>query len=68
MGTSETGRATLRVERGAAGEEELAAVALVLCSVLAARREQVPADREPPPAPSWRPERAAAVYRSPHSW
>jgi hypothetical protein len=67
MGTSDTGRATLRIERGAAGEEELAAVALVLCSVLAARREQA-ADREPAAAPSWRPERPAVVYRSPHSW
>ncbi|MFF1548874.1 acyl-CoA carboxylase epsilon subunit [Streptomyces sp. NPDC058291] len=59
----------LRVERGRADDDELAAVAVVLWSVLAGRaalsRPQEPfAD-----APSWRsPECAATQWRAPHCW
>lgn len=68
----------LRIVRGAAGEEELAAVTVVLCAVLAARCEDAAGDApEVPPGgaqgmaadvPPWRPERSAAAYRSPYSW
>ncbi|MFF0792346.1 acyl-CoA carboxylase epsilon subunit [Streptomyces spiralis] len=62
----------LRIERGRAGAEELAALAVVLCSLLAGRRAADAADtgREPPPGvPSWRrPEHSGAAYRSPYCW
>lgn len=58
----------LRIERGQADEEELAAVAVALCSVLARRRA---AAGGPPQAaaPAWRePQLPGSVYRCPHSW
>ncbi|MFD7094537.1 acyl-CoA carboxylase subunit epsilon [Streptomyces xanthophaeus] len=57
----------LRIERGWASDEELAAVTVVLCSVLAGRggEQDVP---EPQDAPLWRSEQATAAYRSPHNW
>ncbi|MFF4020787.1 acyl-CoA carboxylase subunit epsilon [Streptomyces sp. NPDC001843] len=62
---SSTG-AVLRVERGQATDEELAAVTVVLYSLLA---QGVDADAEQASdVPLWRPERAAAAYRSPYSW
>ncbi|MGW8066207.1 acyl-CoA carboxylase epsilon subunit [Streptomyces ziwulingensis] len=63
MGPSE---GVLRIERGEAGEEELAAVAVVLCAVLAARPEG--GGDAPPRIPSWRGERFGVLYRSPYSW
>ncbi|MER6983810.1 acyl-CoA carboxylase subunit epsilon [Streptomyces carpinensis] len=58
----------LRIERGRADEEELAALAVVLCSVLAGQ-EAADAGPEPADAPSWRrPERSGAAYRSPYCW
>ncbi|MGW1404408.1 acyl-CoA carboxylase subunit epsilon [Streptomyces sp. NPDC002405] len=58
----------LRIERGRVSEEELAAVTVVLCSVLAGR-ELEGSGQEPADAPSWRqPERSGAPYRSPHCW
>ncbi|MFJ5549833.1 acyl-CoA carboxylase subunit epsilon [Streptomyces sp. NPDC093225] len=58
---------TFRVERGSASDEELAAVTVVLCSLLAARDEEA-GDDQSPDAPLWRPERPSAGYRSPYSW
>ncbi|MCX4696853.1 acyl-CoA carboxylase subunit epsilon [Streptomyces sp. NBC_01408] len=67
MGVSGGEKFALRVERGRASDEELAAVTVVLCSVLAGRSEEW-GEGEPPDAPSWRPERASTAYRSPFSW
>ncbi|MFD0052771.1 acyl-CoA carboxylase epsilon subunit [Streptomyces sp. NPDC005047] len=58
----------LRIERGRADEVELAAVALVLCSVLAGRGAaaggEVSRDAPFPRSARW----TAAAYRSPRSW
>jgi acyl-CoA carboxylase epsilon subunit-like protein len=67
MGEVDAARLALRIERGHAREEELAAVTVVLCSVLAGRGEKSDEERSPE-VPLWRPGRAAAVYRSPYSW
>ncbi|NEB13865.1 acyl-CoA carboxylase subunit epsilon [Streptomyces coelicoflavus] len=56
----------LRIERGHAGEEELAALTAVLCSILAGQEDE--GEDASPDAPSWRPERPAGTYRSPYSW
>jgi Acyl-CoA carboxylase epsilon subunit len=58
---------TLRIERGRPDEEELAAVTIVLCSVLAAR-EAADTEHEPPDVPSWWLEPAGRTYRSPYCW
>ncbi|WP_256106173.1 acyl-CoA carboxylase subunit epsilon [Streptomyces sp. ODS05-4] len=64
-------RALLRVERGHADERELAALALVLCSLLAAGKAAEPTAPAPggeQSAVSWaRPERMLP-YRAPGSW
>ncbi|MEU2796374.1 acyl-CoA carboxylase subunit epsilon [Streptomyces sp. NPDC006863] len=59
-----------RVEHGRASDEELAAVAVVLCSLLAGRDEgkSGSGDARSPETPLWAPARAGAVYRSPYSW
>ncbi|CAL9327560.1 acyl-CoA carboxylase subunit epsilon [Streptomyces sp. Tu 3180] len=59
--------AVLRVERGRATREELAAVTAVLVSLLAAREADTGSGPAPGSAP-WRPERAAEAYRSPYNW
>lgn len=64
--------AELRVERGRADAEELAAVTVVLYSLLAGRGavDAVDAGQEQPAdVPSWRrPEWSGAAYRSPYCW
>lgn len=67
MGEPDSARFALRVERGHAKEEELAAVAVVLCSVLAGRGAQGGEERSSD-VPLWQSERATVVYRSPRSW
>ncbi|WP_411107593.1 acyl-CoA carboxylase subunit epsilon [Streptomyces sp. cmx-4-9] len=67
MSDADTGMLALRIERGRAEDDELAAVTVVLCSLLAARGADED-DGELPGSPSWRPERSAAAYRSPYSW
>ncbi|MFF8632025.1 acyl-CoA carboxylase subunit epsilon [Streptomyces werraensis] len=58
----------LRIERGSADEDELAAVVLVLCSVLAGRGG-ADAGRVSSGAPSRRrPQWPPVTYRSPRSW
>ncbi|MDN3271655.1 acyl-CoA carboxylase subunit epsilon [Streptomyces sp. MA15] len=58
----------LRIERGRADEDELAAVVLVLCSVLAGRGG-TGAGGVPSGAPSRRrPQWPPVTYRSPRSW
>ncbi|MGW2618434.1 acyl-CoA carboxylase subunit epsilon [Streptomyces sp. NPDC001500] len=59
----------LRVERGRADDDELAAVAVVLCSVLAGRAEATRRQEPLPDVPPWRrPERAGVQWRSPFCW
>lgn len=66
MVESDTGKFALRIERGSVSEEELAALTVVLCSVMAQRDE---ADGEElPDVPLWRRERSGAAYRSPYHW
>ncbi|MCF3136757.1 MULTISPECIES: acyl-CoA carboxylase subunit epsilon [Streptomyces] len=63
----ESGETVLRIERGRATDVELAAVAIVLCAMLAGRGES-DGDEQKPNVPLWRPERDAAAYRSPYNW
>lgn len=67
MGDSDTVKLVLRIERGCASDEELAAVTVVLCSLLPGQGEESGYEqaRDVPP---WRPERAGAAYRSPYGW
>ncbi|MEV0323692.1 acyl-CoA carboxylase subunit epsilon [Streptomyces sp. NPDC050658] len=62
------GAALLRVERGRATEEELAAVAVTLLSLAARRAGEGGGDAEPPGAGPWREAGDAGAYRAPHSW
>ncbi|MEZ0069943.1 hypothetical protein ABIA32_005991 [Streptacidiphilus sp. MAP12-20] len=57
----------LRIERGHADDEELAAVTTVLWAVLA-RRDEQQNDENAPGVPKWRPENPVGAYRSPYSW
>ncbi|MCJ0871810.1 acyl-CoA carboxylase subunit epsilon [Streptomyces sp. AP-93] len=66
MVESDTGKLELRIERGSVSEEELAALTVVLCSVMAQRDEA--GGEELPDVPPWRPERSSAAYRSPYHW
>jgi len=75
MGERDVAPFALRVERGRADDEELAAVAVVLCSVLAGRtaatgareREREQEREEPAAAPSWRrPAIPGSTWRSPY--
>ncbi|MET9857282.1 acyl-CoA carboxylase subunit epsilon [Streptomyces sp. NPDC006450] len=66
MVESDTGKFALRIERGSVSEEELAALTVVLCSVMA-QRDEVDGE-ELPDVPLWRRERSSAAYRSPYHW
>ncbi|MFD9024294.1 acyl-CoA carboxylase subunit epsilon [Streptomyces parvulus] len=84
MAEAGDGALSLRIERGRAGELEVAALTAVLCAVLAARRAGAGGGQGPPGglacrggpdvqggegAASWRrPGRGRAVHRPPHSW
>ncbi|MGW2835920.1 acyl-CoA carboxylase epsilon subunit [Streptomyces sp. NPDC001286] len=79
MGVAGMPPLALRVERGRADDDELAAVAVVLCSVLAGRQaaadaqeqeqEQEQEGEESAVVPSWRrPGRPGGPWRSPHCW
>jgi hypothetical protein len=58
----------LRVERGRAGPRELAALAAVLCAVLAARADGVREDDAAPVLPSWCRGGRAGAHRPPGAW
>ncbi|WNZ06363.1 acyl-CoA carboxylase subunit epsilon [Streptomyces sp. 11x1] len=58
--------AVLRVERGRATPEELAAVTVVLTVLLSAPGPE--ADSGQAESPLWRPGQARGGYRSPYSW
>ncbi|MFI8233813.1 acyl-CoA carboxylase subunit epsilon [Streptomyces sp. NPDC085900] len=73
MGVAGVPPLALRVERGRADDDELAAVAVVLCSVLAGRQAAADAQEqegeESAAVPSWRrPGRPGGPWRSPHCW
>lgn len=67
MGVLGAEKFALRIERGWASDEELAAVTVLLCSVLARRGEEQ-GEPELSDAPLWRPEQATETYRSPRDW
>lgn len=62
------GQALLRIERGQATEEELAAVAVALFSLVRGRGGPRAGDGGRRPGVLWRPGRWAGLYRAPHSW
>jgi hypothetical protein len=64
MSRSETPQAWIRVERGAAGAEELAALTAVLAALCG--RAPRPGPARAPAACGWW--RGAGGYRSPESW
>ncbi|MER5453130.1 acyl-CoA carboxylase epsilon subunit [Streptomyces sp. NPDC002764] len=70
MGERDVVPFALRVERGRADDDELAAVAVVLCSVLAGRTAAARGQQEreePAAAPSWRrPAIPGSTWRSPY--
>ncbi|GAA2125855.1 hypothetical protein GCM10009802_31460 [Streptomyces synnematoformans] len=72
MTVTESEDDAVRVERGNAEPEELAALAAVLVSVLAGRREHgdggAPDAARRPRAAQWRRWERLAAYRPPHSW
>ncbi|MFD8309283.1 acyl-CoA carboxylase subunit epsilon [Streptomyces sp. NPDC059690] len=73
MGAAGVPSLALRVERGRADDDELAAVAVVLCSVLAGRQAaaggQEPESEPLAAVPSWRrPGLVGGQWRSPHCW
>ncbi|MEU8654922.1 acyl-CoA carboxylase subunit epsilon [Streptomyces sp. NPDC048737] len=69
MGEADVTPLALRVERGRADDDELAAVAVVLCSVLAGRTAGTHGQEPLPVVPSWRrPGRAGTEWRSPYCW
>ncbi|CAL9271566.1 hypothetical protein SUDANB5_06867 [Streptomyces sp. SudanB5_2050] len=57
----------VRIERGRAGAEELAALTVVLYALMA-RRDEGPGGRERSGVAPWRPGRRAGAYRSPYCW
>ncbi|WP_055569883.1 acyl-CoA carboxylase epsilon subunit [Streptomyces atriruber] len=61
--------ALLRIERGQASDEELAALAVTLLSLAAGRPPGGPGTGTARrPADAWRPPEHARAYRAPHSW
>ncbi|MGW1537064.1 acyl-CoA carboxylase subunit epsilon [Streptomyces aureus] len=72
MGEADAAPLALRIERGRADDDELAALTVVLCSLLAGRRAHSGEAGEPqvPAAvPSWRrPQVLGSQWRSPHGW
>ncbi|MFD6619280.1 acyl-CoA carboxylase subunit epsilon [Streptomyces albidoflavus] len=66
-GTGHKG-AWLRVERGHATKEELAAVTVTLLSLAAGRSESNAEGDAGPPAASWGRREWMPAYRSPSSW
>ncbi|MFJ8150349.1 acyl-CoA carboxylase subunit epsilon [Streptomyces sp. NPDC096094] len=68
MGEPGASAFALRIERGLADEQEVAALTAVLYAVVAGRDAEA-AEREPADVPSWRPpECAGSAYRSPYCW
>ncbi|MGW7265914.1 acyl-CoA carboxylase subunit epsilon [Streptomyces sp. NPDC054842] len=68
MGERNSAGTALRVVRGTAGEEELAAVAVVLGALLSGRERGDDHPKEEPGTARWRQDGSQGAYRSPHSW
>ncbi|MEW2393545.1 acyl-CoA carboxylase subunit epsilon [Streptomyces venezuelae] len=68
MDATDGGTALLRVERGRASDEELAAVAVTLFSLVAGRPVGEAHSGPPRRVEAWRPLESARAYRAPHSW
>ncbi|RMI32470.1 acyl-CoA carboxylase epsilon subunit [Streptomyces triticirhizae] len=67
--TSETSDPRLvRVEKGAASDEELAAVTALLLARAAQRETPAEAGRPSQSTAGWRRLERASAYRAPHSW
>ncbi|MFI7320805.1 acyl-CoA carboxylase epsilon subunit [Streptomyces venezuelae] len=69
MDAAERRTALLRIERGQASDEELAAVAVTLLSLVVGRPpggDQMP--HVPRRIAAWCPPEPARAYRAPHSW
>ncbi|MGW7081812.1 acyl-CoA carboxylase subunit epsilon [Streptomyces sp. NPDC054871] len=71
MDGAESKDALLRIERGQATEEELAAVAVTLLSLAAGQRETEEDEEEESGGRSvalWRRRERTSAYQAPHSW
>ncbi|MDI3390594.1 acyl-CoA carboxylase subunit epsilon [Streptomyces sp. B-S-A8] len=68
MDRVESKDALLRIERGQATEEELAAVAVTLFSLAAAQNESQAADDGGRSVARWSRRERARAYQAPHSW
>ena len=69
MGEADLAPLALRVERGRADDDELAAVAVVLCALLAGRTAVTCEQESLLAVPSWRrPGVPGRQWRSPHGW
>jgi hypothetical protein len=66
--SAEGGDALLRIERGQATEEELAAVAVTLFSLVAGQAAGQEEESGEQGAASWHRPQAGGGYRAPHSW
>ncbi|MEU9291746.1 acyl-CoA carboxylase epsilon subunit [Streptomyces sp. NPDC048275] len=66
MGDSDTTQQAVRIERGQAGDEEVAALTVVLLALLAREREQG-AGASGPGADGWR-WKGIRTYQAPSSW
>ncbi|MGW0738015.1 acyl-CoA carboxylase subunit epsilon [Streptomyces sp. NPDC002851] len=60
--------ALLRVERGSASDEELAAITVTLMSLLAEREPREQDEGARPAATGWRGRHRSTEYRPPRSW
>lgn len=71
MDGAEDKAALLRIERGQATEEELAAVAVTLFSLVAGQRDtqaEAEEDTEGRSVAFWQRQEPTRVYQAPHSW
>ena len=68
MDSDQEGAALLRIERGQATEEELAAVAITLFSLVAGQARGEEEESGEQGAAPWNRREAGGVYRAPHSW
>ena len=68
MDSAEGKAALLRIERGQATEEELAAVAVTLLSLVARHAKSQEEDSEDRSAACRHRQRRTWIYQAPHSW
>lgn len=68
MDGAESKDALLRIERGRATDEELAAVAVTLLSLAAGQRETEEEESGQRSVALWRRRERTSAYQAPHSW